>query len=230
MGNIQPDWYGSVNTNVRYKGFNLFALFDMSFGGDIFSYTHRYGLHQGVLESSLPNRDREHGGIVWTSQGMGNNYFGKEYEDGYIPDGVFPDGTVITFKDADGNITAQNNVGGMTYQDAYTQGLVEPTHWSGYIYRWTSASTGGPTMAVFESNWVVLRELSLSYDLPRRLFDNNFIGSAKISLTGRDLGFLHNSMPDNINPIIANNRAGEGRQINFAPYVRSIIVALRFTF
>ncbi|MEN8226795.1 MAG: SusC/RagA family TonB-linked outer membrane protein [Bacteroidota bacterium] len=230
MGNMQPDWYGSVNTNLRYKGFNLYALFDMSFGGDIFSYQYRYGLHQGVLESTLENRDAEHGGIVWTSQGMGNNYYGKEYQDGYIPEGVFPDGTVITFRDADGNVTTQNDVGGMSYQDAYDQGLVEPTHWSGYMYRWTSASTGGPTMAVFESNWVVLRELSLSYVLPGSLFDNNFISSAKISLTGRDLGFLHNSAPDNINPAISNNRAGEARQIGFAPYIRSIILAARFTF
>ena len=230
MGNMQPDWYGSFNTNVRYKGFNLYALFDMSFGGDIFSYAYRYGLHQGVLESSLPNRDAENGGIVWTSQGMGNNYHGKEYQDGYIPEGAFPDGTVITFKDGDGNITDQNDVGGMSYQDAYDQGLVEPTHWSGYVYRWTSASTGGPTMAVFETNWVVLRELSFSYDLPGSLFANNFVSSAKLSITGRDLGFLHNSLPDNINPTLANNVAGEARQIGFAPFVRSIILSARFTF
>ncbi|MEQ6119468.1 SusC/RagA family TonB-linked outer membrane protein [Reichenbachiella sp. MALMAid0571] len=229
MGNIQPDWYGAFNTTLRYKGFRLYALFDMSFGGEVYSSASRYGLHQGVTESSLPNRDRENGGIVWTSEGMGNNYFGKEYEDGYIPEGVFPDGQTVRFRDADGNTTFRD-VGGMTYQEAYDQGLVEPTHWSGYIYRWTSASTGSPLMGVHESNWVVLRELTFSYDLPGSLLSNSFIRTANVSLTGRDLGFLHNSMPDNINPAITSNRAGEGREMGFAPYVRSVTMALRFTF
>ncbi len=230
MGNMQPDWYGAINTTLHYKGFRLFALFDMSFGGDIYSSAYRYGLHQGVIEASLPNRDRENGGIVWTSEGMGNNYYGKEYEDGYIPEGVFPDGTVITFKDDNNQIIKQNDVGGMTYQEAYDQGLVEPTHWSGYIYRWTSASTGTPLMGIHESNWVVLRELTLGYDLPNALLGNSFINTASLSITGRDLGFLHNSMPDNINPVISNNQAGNALQMGFAPFVRSITMSLKFTF
>ena len=93
MGNMQPDWYGAVNTGIRYKGLRLTALVDMSFGGDVYSSAYRYGLHQGVIKSSLPNRDASQGGITWTSQGFGNNIYGKTYQDGYIPEGVFPDNT-----------------------------------------------------------------------------------------------------------------------------------------
>ncbi len=229
-GNMQPDWYGSVNTTLSFKGFRLHALFDMSFGGDISSGDYRYGWHQGVLKNSLPNRDADHGGIVWTSEGMGNNYFGKEYQDGYIPNGVFPDGTVITFKDRDGNTLKQNDVGGMTYQEAYDKGLVEPTHWSGFVYRWTSASTGTPMMGWLESSWVVLRELSLSYDFPSSLLKNIFIKSASLSIVGRDVGFIYNSLPDHINPLITNNAAGNAQEYGTSPFVRSITFGLKFTF
>ena len=229
MGNMQPDWYGSFTTSLRYKNFNLYALFDMSFGGDIYSHTYRYGLHQGVIESSLPNRDAEHGGITWVSKGFGQNYYGKTYYDGYIPDGVFPDGTVVTFKD-DNGVTTSYDVGGMTYQEAYDQDMVEPTHWSGYIYRWTSASTGGPQMAIFESNWIMFRELTISYDFPQQALKNIFLQNVRLSLTARDIGFIHNSLPDNINPIISNNAAGNALQMGFAPYIRSLTFTLNCNF
>lgn len=230
VGNMQPDLYGGITTSLRYKRFKLDALFDMRFGGEIYSNAYRYGLHQGVLESSLPNRDKEQGGIEWVSQGMGSNYFGKTYQDGYIPEGVFPSGTTINYKGADNVVSKTVNVGGMSYQQAYDAGLVEPTHWSGYIYRWTSASTGTSLMGVHELNWVGLRELSLSYDVPASLLAKIFVESASFTVTARDIGFLYNSMPDNINPVISDNKAGSALQMGFDPYVRSVNFALKLNF
>lgn len=228
MGNMQPDWYGGANTSVRFKRLRLSAIVDARYGGEIYSADARYGLHQGVIKSSLPNRDASQGGIVWTSQGQGQNFFGKTYEDGYIPDGVFPDGTTID-SGPSGNRTSVD-VGGLTYQQAYDQGLVEPTHWSGYIYRWTSASTGTPITGVYTQSWVALRELSLSYQVPGSILDKLSINSASLSLTGRDLGFIYNSMPDNINPSISNNAAANPLQMRSAPYVRSITFAVNLNF
>ena len=135
----------------------------------------------------------------------------------------------MSFK-KDGVVTESHDVGGMTYQEAYEQGLVEPTHWSGYIYRWTSASTGTPQMAVFESNWVVFRELTLSYNFPQRALDNIFLQNASLALTARDIGFIYNSLPDNINPIISNNAAGNALQMGLAPFVRSVTLTLNCSF
>jgi iron complex outermembrane receptor protein len=228
MGNMQPDWYGGANTSIRFKRLRLSAIVDARYGGEIYSADARYGLHQGVLKSSLPYRDASQGGIVWTSQGQGQNFYGKTYEDGYIPHGVFPDGTTITSGPADNRTNV--DVGGLTYQQAYEQGLVEPTHWSGYIYRWTSASTGTPITGVYTQSWVALRELSLSYQVPESILDKLSISSASLSLTGRDLGFIYNSMPDNINPSISNNAAANPLQMRSAPYVRSITFAVNLNF
>lgn len=228
MGNMQADLHGGINTYLRYKRLHLSALVDAKIGGEIYSADARYGLHQGVLNSSLPNRDASQGGITWTSQGQGQNVFGKTYEDGYIPEGVFPDGTVITYGPSDNRTTV--DVGGMTYQQAYDQGLVEPTHWSGYIYRWTSASTGTPITGVYTSSWVGLREVTLSYDLPSELLEKAHIRGASLSVTGRDLGFLYNSLPDNINPTLSSNAAANPLQQKSSPYIRSISFSLKLTF
>jgi iron complex outermembrane receptor protein len=228
MGNMQADWYGAVNTSLRYKRFSLSALIDTRWGGELYSADARYGLHQGVIESSLPNRDRENGGIVWTSNGQGQNFFGKEYEDGYIPTGVFPDGTTITSGPSDNRTSV--DVGGMTYQEAYDDGLVEPTHWSGYVYRWTSASTGTPLTGVYTQKWIALRELSISYQLPGSIAEKLKMQSASVSLTGRDLGFIYNSMPDNINPSISNNVASNPLQMRSAPFISSLMLAVKLKF
>lgn len=228
MGNMQPDWYGGANTAIRFKRFRLSAIVDARYGGEIYSADARYGLHQGVTKSSLPNRDASQGGITWTSEGQGQNFYGKTYEDGFIPDGVFPDGTTVT--SGPSNNRTNVDVGGLTYQQAYDQGLVEPTHWSGYVYRWTSASTGTPITGVYTQNWVALRELTMSYNVPESILEKLSINSATLSLTGRDLGFLYNSMPDNINPSISNNAAANPLQMRSAPYIRSISFAINLNF
>lgn len=228
MGNMQPDWFGGVNSRFRYKNFRLNMLWDARFGGEIYSADARYGMHQGVLEMSVPNRDAETGGITWTSEGQGQNFYGKTYVDGYIPDGVFPDGTLVTYGPADNRQSA--DVGGLSYQQAYDQGLVEPTHWSGFVYRHTSASTGTPITGVYKQSWIALREVSLSYTLPRVLLTDFFIKDVNFSLTGRDLGFVYNSMPDNINPTISNNAAGNPLQMRSSPYVRSVTFAVNLKF
>lgn len=228
MGNMQPDWYGGMNTSIRYKRVRLSAIVDAKFGGEIYSADSRYGLHQGVLKSSLPYRDASQGGIVWTSQGQGQNVFGKTYDDGYIPYGVFPDGTVVTSGPADNRTNV--DVSGLTYQQAYDQGLVEPTHWSGYVYRWTSASTGTPITGVHTSSWVGLREITLTYDVPSEILDKILVKSASVALTGRDLGFLYNSLPDNINPTLSSNAAANPLQQKSSPYIRSISFSLKLNF
>mgnify|MGYP000206328972 CR=1 FL=1 len=228
MGNMQADWYGGANTFVSYKNFSLSAIVDARFGGEIYSADARYGMHQGVLQSSVANRDAETGAITWISDGQGQNVFGKTYTDGYIPNGAFPDGTLITSGPSGSRV--QTDVSGLTYQQAYDQGLVEPTHYSGFVYRHTSASTGTPETGVFEQNWVALRELSVSYKVPNSFLDKTFVKSADLSLTGRDLGLLYNSMPDNINPVISSNAAANPLQMRSAPYIGSVTFAVKLNF
>jgi iron complex outermembrane receptor protein len=83
---------------------------------------------------------------------------------------------------------------------------------------------------VFEQTWVALRELSLSYSIPRSLLNKIFIKDATLSVTGRDLGYLYNSMPDNINPVIGNNVSSNPLQMGNMPFIRSITFDINLKF
>jgi iron complex outermembrane receptor protein len=90
VGNSVPDFLGSINTGIRYKRLTLRASLDARFGGYVASYPSHYGTAYGYLATSLRGADADHGGITYTSR-----WDGLEYDDGVIPEGIFPKGTNI---------------------------------------------------------------------------------------------------------------------------------------
>jgi TonB-linked SusC/RagA family outer membrane protein len=57
LGNYQPDWYGGLNNNFRYKNWNLGLLFDTKQGGEIFSITNQFAIGNGSHPMTLVGRD-----------------------------------------------------------------------------------------------------------------------------------------------------------------------------
>jgi len=93
-------------------------------------------------------------------------------EAGFVPDGVMEDGTVIT------------------------QSLSEEEQ----FYHWTAASK----FAIGEENtykndFIRISQLSIGYQIPKRILDKINVKGAKISFVGNNLGFLMNKVP-NIDP------------------------------
>lgn len=225
VGDMNPDFTGSVNTNFRYKRFSVEALFDFKIGGDISTYSGRYGAAYGLFESTLKGRDPEFGGITWTSAFTGGTYY-----DGVIPNGVFAPGTEVEMKNAAGQ-TVKHNVGGMTYKEAYEKGFVEPTH-AGYWTYWNNSwGTGVINDYVLQENsYVGFRQLSLSYDIPRNWTQKVGISSANIGVYGRDLGFLYKTLKDNLHPFsVRSNRSGAAHEWQQIPYVRTIGATLNLS-
>ncbi|RYY57730.1 MAG: SusC/RagA family TonB-linked outer membrane protein [Chitinophagaceae bacterium] len=50
VGNAIPDWLGSLNNSVTYKGFNLSFLLEVKKGGDMMDVTMRNSIRNGVLK------------------------------------------------------------------------------------------------------------------------------------------------------------------------------------
>ncbi|RYY62193.1 MAG: SusC/RagA family TonB-linked outer membrane protein [Chitinophagaceae bacterium] len=50
VGNAIPDWIGSLNNSVSYKGFNLSFLLEVKKGGDMMDVTMRNSIRNGVLK------------------------------------------------------------------------------------------------------------------------------------------------------------------------------------
>lgn len=52
LGNITPDWIGSLTTSFRYKNIRLSALFNTKIGGDVFSLTTQWLRQYGLDEAT----------------------------------------------------------------------------------------------------------------------------------------------------------------------------------
>ncbi|NOU60782.1 SusC/RagA family TonB-linked outer membrane protein [Marinifilum caeruleilacunae] len=55
IGNLQPDWTGSINLSVDYKGLYMSALVSIQEGGDILSSSERSAVSAGTAERTLEN-------------------------------------------------------------------------------------------------------------------------------------------------------------------------------
>ncbi|RPD90700.1 SusC/RagA family TonB-linked outer membrane protein [Aureibaculum marinum] len=226
VGKIQPDFEGSWNNEFRYKNFSLSILLDARYGGHIASYSSRYGTAYGYLEESLRGRDEEHGGVTWTSQY--SDLQGTTFSDGIIPDGVFEDGQMVTAPNG-----ATVNVGGMTYQEAFEAGYVEPTHASYYNYRINSWGQGVVNPDWFtELKYIALRNISIGYNLPESVSKSIGASNIYLGLNGRNLGYLYNSMPNDINPesFRGTSSTESFRERSFSPYMASYTMTILLDF
>lgn len=221
VGDINAKYRAGWDNTFNYKNFSLNVLIDAKIGGDFVLLTYRYGTHTGVFPNTLHGRDAEHGGITWTSA-----YDGKTYDDGIIVDGVFRDGQMVTLPDG-----SQVNVGGMTFKEAYDKGYVEPTHLPQFGYRYGSSSTGVSDYWVLKNSWISLRQVALSYSFPKKLYEKLKLNGLSLSAIGRDLLYIHQTLPYNYNPASnnSNNTAFSGEE-GFLPKTRNITFTVRASF
>ncbi len=225
IGKMLPDFEWSFSNNFTYKGFNLSVLLDARYGGYMASYSNRYGTAYGWLNTSLKGRDAEHGGVAWASSYADDK--GSKYQDGVIPEGVFAEGQTI--KGPKGSV----DVGGLTYQEAFDQGLVEPTHASYFHYRNNSWADGVVNDDWFnEVKYIALRNISIGYNLPNTVADKIGAKSLYISLNGRNLGYLYNSLPNDLNPesFRGTSSSASFRERSFSPYTASYTMTIAVDF
>lgn len=85
IGNVNPDWIGGVNNQLRYKNLSLSFLVDMRQGGDLFSLDLYYGLATGLYPETAGINDQGKESRLPVAEGGG-----------VILPGVNPDGKVNT--------------------------------------------------------------------------------------------------------------------------------------
>ncbi|MBA2563289.1 MAG: SusC/RagA family TonB-linked outer membrane protein, partial [Chitinophagaceae bacterium] len=221
VGDINAKFRGGWNNTFSFKNFTLNVLIDAKIGGDFVMASYRFGTHTGALYNTLNGRDASHGGISWTSK-----YNNIAYDDGLIPDGVFADGQTITQPDG-----TSVDVSGLTYQEAYDKGYVEPTHAPQFYYRYGSSSTGVADYWIKKNSWISLRQVAVSYNFPKKIYEKAKLNGLSLSATGRDLVYLYNTLPLNFNPASnnSNNTAYSGEN-GFLPMMRSIMFTVRASF
>ena len=213
VGNMTPDFLGSVATTLTWKDLSLNIGLDMRFGGLVASYCNLYGTQAGWTESSLQYRDPEHGGMTWTSQYADSK--GIQYTDGMIPEGVFKEGTIATLVDG-----TKMDVSGLSYAQLVQEGKLEPTHagsWYGNNYAWGAQTIDD--IWVHKLSYIALRNITVNYRLPNSISHKLGAKGLNLSFSARNLGYLYNSLPNNLNPeSVRSNSASEFRIRGFALY------------
>jgi len=224
VGSLVPDFLGSLSTGLSYKNWSLNASFDMRFGGMVASYGSRYGTANGYTKASLQYSSPKHGGSKWTSK-----FDNLSYSDGVIPEGIFLAGTKISQPNGTMYVVAAN---GETYNDLYKKGVIEPSHASTFNYFVNSWGQG-----VVNDNWVsklnyiALREISLNYRVPQLFCQKLGANSINLTLTGRNLGYLLNNMPNGENPeSVRGTSATEFRVRTFSGYTASYMFTINASF
>lgn len=207
LGDPNPDWRGGIGTTFTYKGVRLSGLFDVSIGGDVWDGT------SGAL--TFFGRTPQTANQVTLSA-----------EDAATIVNVNGDtaataGTAIV--NNDGSVTVRGNI-----QDFGAGNVLLDQYW------YQSLGGGfGPVGENFIKNatWMKLRQISIGYTLGPKAFQNIFLNSIDLTLTGRnlwlwtkdDLGFDPESN-------LTGSSNARGLQYFNSPTTKSILASIKINF
>ncbi len=211
IGSILPKFMGSIRNNFQYKAISMNVMLDSKFGGKVFSNTLDLGQWLGNTNSTLFGRNTATGGISYI------NAAGLPMTDGIIAEGVYKQGTIITGLDK-----KSYDISGMTNQEAYEKGIVRPTRALAYYANGHSWANGIREDAITTSSWVSLQQVSVAYDLPKRIANKFLLNGITASIVGNNLVYLYNSAKDKMNPNNLNSTgSGAMNEGSSMPYIRS---------
>ena len=204
IGNSTPKLTGGIAQTFRYKNLSLYVLTDFKIGGQIWSGDYATIMGQGMAPETAYERDGH--GLPYT----------------------FPDGTKANV----GVILPGVALNPSTSQ--YVQNTNVVNSWwkyAGNYQSWDNVPIVR-TNSIFNDSWGKLREVTLTYNLPKDVVSKTKIfQSLSFSLVGRDLFYLFTTLPDKINPeSIVSTSNVQGIQFGGLPGVRSYGFAVRAGF
>ena len=195
VGYKAPDWALGVTNNVSYKNLALNFTFDGRYGGKIENYVNKKMWQSGTHEFS-------------DTPERANDVQGIK---SYVTDGVVVTGGELV-TDGEGKVLSDSrtfapNTTKMYYQD------------------YAKSYRGNTAANIIDKTFFKLREVSLTYNLPKSVLKKSFVDNASISLIGRDL--LYFSKNKNID---LDQFLDEGSSPLQTPTVKSYGINLNFKF
>ncbi|TJZ60655.1 SusC/RagA family TonB-linked outer membrane protein [Sphingobacterium olei] len=182
VGNIQAKGVGGFINNFTYKDFSVNTVIDFRYGGQVYSPSIQYGISAGMYKETLFGRDESTGGLPYYVDGNGDFI----QVNGSAPTGrtVYHDGMVLEGVTATGQQNDQVIESKEYYRLAH--------YWGQYP---GSNRPGTYETAVFDNNFIRMREIAISYRLPNHLSTRLKTKNLVISAYGRNLFFLHKTLP-----------------------------------
>ncbi|MEC5146723.1 SusC/RagA family TonB-linked outer membrane protein [Chitinophaga sp. 212800010-3] len=179
-GNIMPKVVGGFSNSLTYKAFTLDFTLDYRLGGNLVSIPYYYQLGAGMFKSTLQYRDAAHGGIA---------YDPIDYAGGNLvanPNGSKHDGLILPGVTEDGKKNEKVIPASVYYRNNYdweTNGLYEK--------------------AVFKNSYIKVREVTLTYNMPKSIVEKLHFQGLQFSLIGRNLFYIWKTLPKGLDPEMA---------------------------
>jgi len=212
LGNINPDWSGSISPSLSYKSWTLNCLIDFKMGGDIYSATNMYGMgYSGNYIQTLEGRE------AWYASEAERESLGISSEDwdatgGYLAHGVYANGTEINGEDVSGQQN-QNYVNPELYWGQFSE-------WGNEIHE----------IHVYDASFIKFRELNISYKFSKAAAERLKVQHLEVAFFARNLALLYSNIP-NIDPESSyNNGNGQGIEYGSYPFVKSLGLSLKANF
>ncbi|MFT3825451.1 MAG: SusC/RagA family TonB-linked outer membrane protein [Chitinophagaceae bacterium] len=174
MGYLNADYTWSIYNKVSYKGWALGFQFDGSVGGVTSDYMHNKTMRGGRnLETAS--------GKLGVARDLDDQHAGDaNYAGTYVGDGVVvSNGANINYDSETGAIL---NYKDLSFAPNTTPKQVQP---------WVSAFYGVDEANLMSKTYAKLREVTLSYDLPKSILGRTFINKLTVSLVGRNLVYFY---------------------------------------
>lgn len=226
-GSYQPDLRVGIQNQFTYQNFTLGILFDGQIGGQIYARSHAlYNTGGAITNNDDPN--------LPLSTLDGRTTYSVSYDASGLP--------VYTLEQAGGVVGP-----GWKWEDENANGQIEDSElsendvvvpaggalYTGYFYAYYGNGFNRDNIeaATYDATYIKLRELSFGYTLPASFTNNLGIGSATISIVGRNL-LLFTDVPT-IDPETYSIRNGifvPGFESTQLPSTRSIGFSLNLRF
>lgn len=194
LGNASWDWTGGLVTTLAYKNLSLSAVFDVKVGADLYSMSARSAYESGKSLATLEGREEWYRSEEQRkAAGLPKGSPDWKPTGGFIAPGVIDNG--------DG-----------TYRpnDIY----INPEDY------WMSVCRNAPSMFIYDNSYVKCRELTLTYQFPKKLL-KNVVDNLTISFVARNPFIVYKNIP-NIDPDSNyNNTTGMGLEYGSLPSRKS---------
>jgi TonB-linked SusC/RagA family outer membrane protein len=174
FGHSDPDWSWGVINTINYKNFKLSFQFD--------------GVVGGVMHDYVRQKTLQGGRHIETTEGAwGAARYGDVNGGTFIADGIVLVGTPI-LDPITGAIT--------NWKDLTTAPNTTKTTVQNYVSRYASIQD----LNIISKTFAKLREVTLSYTLPKTLFGGKVFKQASVSVVGRNLLLFFPSRYKDVDP------------------------------
>ncbi len=201
LGDVNPDWNAGLRNTIKYKDLSLSFLLDMQHGGDVFSLDLWYGMGTGLYQETA-----------------GPNDLGNEMRD------------PITYVNDDPAQGYASNSGGLINDGVDENGNPNTVRVSQENYGAIGWAVDPNKRFVYDASYLKLRELSLTYDLPKSLVEKIHFAGASLSIVGSNLWIISKNLPYADPEASQSSGNIQGWQSGVLPATRNVGVTLNLQF